>query len=66
MNMKINNLLIVFVLATISLTGISQTTNTVATLTLSQAVAMAMKQNQDILIARNNLRIAENNSSLLN
>ncbi|MDP2721607.1 MAG: TolC family protein [Bacteroidales bacterium] len=65
MNLKINILISIILSITISFTGTSQTTDT-TTFSLSKAVAIAMNQNQEILMARNNLRIAENNAGILN
>lgn len=66
MILKINIILISLLLLLNTKTGTSQAIDSTGNLTLSRAVALAMDQNQDILMARNNLRIAENNAGVLN
>jgi len=66
MNLKINIALSFILLMSWSVRSRAQTDNTTPQLTLTEAVAIAMEKNQDILVARNNLRIAENNAGILN
>ncbi len=60
-----SKIIIIILLAGIPVWALSQQSSD-STLKLSGAVALAMEKNQDILIAKNNVRIAEVNKGLLN
>lgn len=65
MKLKINLIVLATALSINWLSG-QQTGLNSPSISLRQAIDIAINQNQDILVARNNLRIADNNASLLN
>lgn len=66
MKLKINLIILGIGLLSASWLGAQQPDSSTSSFNLRQAIDIAMSQNQDILVARNNLLIAENNAGLLN
>jgi len=64
--MNLRNKTVIFILLTMIPGWLSAQQPVDSTLKLSDAVAIAMDKNQDILIAKNNVRIAEVNKGALN
>ncbi len=66
MNIKVSRLSIYLICIILSNNILAQVSGSKSLFTLSDAVAIAMLQNQDILLARNNLHIADNNAKIFN